>query len=106
MEYQVVFSESARKDLFDLYYFVAMNDSFEKADKLRVFLEEKCSTLYHLPYRGLKIKEIYEERPDILQLIARPYTIIYKVVGSDVIILAIIDGRMEMQKVLEARLLR
>jgi len=103
MEYEVVFSEIAKQDLFEIYYYVAINDSFEKADKLRKNLEQKCLTLYKYPNRGSKIREISFERPDILKIIYSPYNILYKIETKQVIVLSIIDERRDLMTVLEER---
>src|SRR5438552_3621448 len=105
MEYEVILSEIAKQDLFDIYYYIAVNDSFEKADKLRKNLEQKCVTLFKFPNRGSKIKEISSERTDILQIIYSPYSIIYKIEHKRVIILSIIDERRDLLAVLQDRFL-
>lgn len=106
MEYEVAFTDSAKKDLFDIYFYIAMNDSFEAADKIKNRIEQKCVTLKKFPKRGIKIKEIYDDYPDICQLISKPYHILYKIVQKRVIILAILDGRRDIQQILIERTLR
>ncbi|RPI18104.1 MAG: type II toxin-antitoxin system RelE/ParE family toxin [Ignavibacteriae bacterium] len=105
MEYEIVFSDAAKNDLFDIYYYVALNDSFFNADKLKNRLIEKCSTLQKFPKRGHKIQEISEERPDILQVVVTPYCIVYGIDQNKVIIHAILDGRRDLNSVLVNRLL-
>lgn len=103
MEYKVVFSDSAKKDLLDLYYYVAVNDSFEKADKLILSIEQKCVTLFKNPGRGFKVKEFNDNYPFLLKIILKPYNIIYQIEGNIVSILAILDGRRDMRNVLLSR---
>ena len=105
MEYEVIISEIAKQDLFDIYYYLAVNDSFEKADRLRRNLEQKCLSLSKFPKRGSKIKEILAERPDIFQIIYSPYSIIYKIEYKRVTILSIIDERRDLLAVLQDRFL-
>ena len=106
MEYKVELTKTAQSDLFDIYFFVALNDSFNKADKLIKRLKDKCKTLHKFPKRGSKINELYEERPDLMQVICSPYNIIYKVENNKVFILAILDGRRNLQQELQDRILR
>lgn len=100
MEYKVVFSESAKKDLFDLYYYVAVNDSFQKGDKLIELIEKKCTTLYKNPGRGIKVKEYNDNYPNLLKIILKPYNIIYNIENRVVNIIAILDGRRDMRNIL------
>ena len=37
MEYKVVFTEDAGNDFFDIYYYVAINDSFDNAERKNNF---------------------------------------------------------------------
>ncbi|MBZ0204141.1 MAG: type II toxin-antitoxin system RelE/ParE family toxin [Ignavibacteria bacterium] len=106
MQYKVEFSESAKSDLFDIYYYVAMNDSFDKADKLMKKIKNKCETLSKMPDRGIRVKEIYEERPDLMQIFSSPYNIIYKTESNSVYVIAILDGRRNLQELLGDRILR
>lgn len=106
MEYKVELTKSAIDDLFDIYFYVAMNSSFEMAEKLDNRLRTKCESLNKMPIRGSRIKEIYEERPELLQIICNPYNIIYKLERKVVYVLAIIDGRRNLQEELKNRILR
>lgn len=106
MEYEIDFTDDAKKDLFDIYYYVAKYDSFDKADRLRNELYEKINSLSSLPERGFRIKEIIEERPDIYQIILFPYNILYKVKKNKVNILAILDGRRDVNVILKERFIK
>jgi toxin ParE1/3/4 len=105
MQFEVILSEAAIQDIFEIYYFVSVNDSFDRADRLRNEILDKCSTLTLFPYRGLKIKEILEERPDIYQIIFKPYNIIYKIDNEQIKILAVLDGRRDLSIIFKERFL-
>ncbi len=105
MHYEVILSEDAIQDIFEIYYYVSVNDSFERADKLRDEIYNKCSTLSSLPHRGIKIKEILDERPDLFQIFLSPYNIIYKIENMKVVILAVIDGRQDLNIIYNERFL-
>jgi toxin ParE1/3/4 len=107
MKYKVNFISDAENDLFEIYKYVYLNDSEEKAEKLFNGIYKKCLTLASFPKRGrippeLKFLDIY----DFLEVIYKPYRIIYQIVGNVVYIHCILDGRREIQKILEERLLR
>ena len=51
-EYNVIVDIDAEEDLFDVYSYVALNDSVEQADKLFSSLRRTCYKLKTLPLRG------------------------------------------------------
>ena len=103
MQFEVILSEAAIKDIFEIYYYVSINDSFDRADNLRKEIYDKCLTLTSLPYRGFKIKEILDERPDIFQIFFKSYNIIYKIENDQVKVLAVLDGRRDLKTILKER---
>ena len=106
MEYKVRISEDAENDLFDIYYYVAVNDSFANADKLCNKLTLSASKLARYPMRGHFVKEISDTYPEIREVICGPYLILYELENSIVTVLAILDGRRDVKKILEERFLR
>ena len=50
--YRVRVSEEAEQDLIDIYRYVAIHDSVEKATYVLEQLEPLCSSLAELPMRG------------------------------------------------------
>ncbi len=107
MKYKVNFLPTAEEDLFGIYKFVRLNDSSTKAEKLFKKLYEKCVALKNYPERGhcppeLQLIEIYE----YLEIHYKPYRIIFQVIGRQVFVHCILDGRRDMQKLLQERLLR
>ncbi len=100
MEYKVEFAESAEKDLFDIYYYIAVNDSFFASEKVVSKIRESCYKLSIMPFRGHKPDETEETDPDLLEVIHDVYRIIYEVEDRIVRILFIIDGRRDVQSVL------
>lgn len=107
MKYKVNFISNAENDLFEIYKFVHINDSEESAEKLYNRLYKKCLTLHEVPERGnippeLRLLEI----EDFLEIHCKPYRIIYQIIDNEVFIHCILDGRRDIQKLLEERLLR
>jgi len=107
MRYKINFVSDAEDDLFDIYKYVYQNDTEDSAEKLYEGLYRKCLTLENFPERGhvpaeLKLLEI----EDFLEILFKPYRIIYQVTGNEVYIYCVLDGRREIQKLLQERLLR
>ena len=107
VKYKVNIVSSAEEDLFEIYKYVYFNDSEEKAEKLYSKLYEKCLSLQEHPNRGHFPPELsLLGIDDFLELSYKPYRIIYLIIEKIVIIHCILDGRRDMQKLLQERLIR
>ncbi|HEX8949719.1 MAG TPA: type II toxin-antitoxin system RelE/ParE family toxin [Dissulfurispiraceae bacterium] len=97
----------AEADLVDIYRYVALNDSPEKADKLLDNIERTVLQLEIAPLRGHYPPEL--ERlgiRDYREVFFKPYRIIYQVIKSHVYVHCVLDGRRDLQDLLQQRLLR
>ncbi|TKV70725.1 type II toxin-antitoxin system RelE/ParE family toxin [Rhizobium sp. AU243] len=107
MLYQVLFTDDAERDLEDLYRFLAGRDGVQIAERILSEIEEACLGLEDLPTRGNIPKELAGLGiTDYRELHHKPWRMIYRIIGEDVIVYCIADGRRDMQSFLERRLLR
>ncbi|MBB4402989.1 MULTISPECIES: type II toxin-antitoxin system RelE/ParE family toxin [Rhizobium/Agrobacterium group] len=107
MPYQVLFTEDAERDLEDLYRFLAARGGVQIAERILGEIEEACLELEDLPTRGNVPKELAGLGiTDYRELHHKPWRMIYRIIGEDVIVYCIADGRRDMQSFLERRLLR
>jgi toxin ParE1/3/4 len=107
MKYTVFLIEEAEVDLFDIYRYVAQNDSFENAGRLLDKIEETVIKLAAMPLRGHIPPEL--ERIGVLEfreVFFKPYRIIYQVIKSNVYVHCILDGQRDLQDLLQQRVLR
>lgn len=107
MKYRVNIVSDAEEDLVDIFHYVSQSDSIDRADHLLRKLEETCLKLESLPKRGRIPPEL--ERIGVMdyrEILTRPYRIIYEIIESEVYIHAVLDGRRDIQELLEKRLLR
>ncbi len=107
MKFTVHLIEDAEKDLIDVYQYLALNDSAEEADKLINHIEETIQKLETFPLRGHIPPEL--ERIDVLEFREvhyKPFRIIYEIRKSEVFIHCILDGRRDLQELLQKRVLR
>jgi toxin ParE1/3/4 len=107
MRFKVNLVIDAETDLFDIYLYVAQHDSPEKAGRLLNNLEKTILRLETTPLRGSSPPElesigVYEFR----EIYFKPYRIIYQVIKTIVYVHCIIDGRRDLQDLLQKRLLR
>lgn len=107
MKYKVNLTFSAEEDLFEIYQYEFFNDSVENAEKLYSTLREKCIALQVYPNRGHIPSELsFLGIDDFLEITYKPYRIIYQIIKKVVFIHCILDGRRDMQKILQERLMR
>ncbi|MCU0453537.1 MAG: type II toxin-antitoxin system RelE/ParE family toxin [Bacteroidetes bacterium] len=106
-KYDVVLDTDAEDDLFDIYAYVAVNDLTDKADKLFASLRRTCLKLKTLPYRGNVPPELFEIGVvEFREIRYKPFRILYSIEGSTVNVHCVLDGRRDMQTILQERLLR
>lgn len=104
---KVLLTVEAEEDLFDIWRFVAENDSPAKANTLLDKLEASCLGLGKAPNNGHVPKEL--RRVDIFdfyEIHFKPYRILYELDEKRVLIHAILDGRRDMESLLRSRILR
>jgi toxin ParE1/3/4 len=106
MPITVFLTNDAARDLQELYDYIALHDSPQKAGYVLAQIEKIFSKLSKFPERGAHPKEllalgILEYR----EIFFKPYRIIYRVMNRNVYVLLIADGRRDMQTLLQRRLL-
>lgn len=106
-KYRVVLVKEAEDDLLDIYFYVAANDSGGKADHLLTQLEALCHSLSAMPRRGHVCPELKRVGvTDYREVHYKPYRAIYEIAGHAVYVHAVLDGRRDLQSILESRLTR
>lgn len=106
MPNKVVLTDSAVRDLEELDAYITQHDSLERADYVLNKIELAINSLSDQPERGAYPQEfsslgIREYR----EIFFKPYRIIYRIVSRTVYIYLIVDGRRDMQSLLNRRLL-
>lgn len=105
--YGIRLSDDAEQDLIEIYRYIALHDSAEKAAYVLDQLESLCSRLAELPERGHLAPEL--DRIGVAnyrEVHFKPYRVIYEVVSRDVFVHCVLDGRRDIQSLLERRLIR
>jgi len=103
---RVIWAEAAVRDLEDVVSFVAV-DSPLNAERLLGRLSAKARSLETSAHRGRIVPELQRlGMRTWRELVVRPYRLVYRVAGEGVIVLALVDGRREIEDVLLERLVR
>jgi len=94
------------RDLEDIISFVAIDSPLD-AERLLVRLSAKARSLETSPHRGRIVPELLRfGMRTWRELVVRPYRLVYRVTGETVFVLALFDGRRELEDVLLERLVR
>lgn len=103
--YEVLLTRGAEQDLESIHDYIAEHDSLARANHVLDQLEKVVESLSRFPERGSYPKELAALGiKDYRQTAFKPYRVIYRVLGAQVIIYLIVDGRRDMQSVLAHRL--
>ncbi len=106
MSFEVLLTRDAVGDLEELYDYVAEHDAPSKADYVLDRLQKVIDTLAAFPERGSYPKELLALGiREYRQTFFKPYRVIYRIIGQQVYVYLIVDGRRDMQALLERRLL-
>ncbi len=107
MEYEVFLTSDAEADILEIYKYVALHDSVNNADHLLQKLKDSCLNLENYPGRGHLPPEL--ERINVreyFEIHFKAYRIIYQIREKKVFIHCVLDGRRNLQDLLQERLLR
>jgi toxin ParE1/3/4 len=106
MSFAVFLTDDAARDLEELYDYIALHDAPGKADHVLAQIEKAFSRLSEFPDRGVYPKELSAIGVrEYREIFFKPYRIIYRIMGKNVYILLITDGRRDMTSLLQRRLL-
>ncbi|MBN1363815.1 MAG: type II toxin-antitoxin system RelE/ParE family toxin [Syntrophaceae bacterium] len=106
MSYEIFLTAAAAQDLEELHQYIVHHDTPVKAQYVLTRIEKTLASLSETPERGSYPKElsalgIREYR----EIFFKPYRLIYRIIGKRVYILLIVDGRRDMQALLQRRLI-
>lgn len=105
-KFEVLLTKGAEQDLEAIYDYISEFDCMTSVNYVLDELMEVVKRLSRFPERGSLPKELVVLGiKEYRQTSFKPYRVIYRVTGSQVIIYLIADGRRDMQSVLERRLL-
>lgn len=105
-KFEVMLTEGAEQDLEAIHDYISEFDCVTSANYVLDELMDVVESLSKSPERGSYPKELVGLGiKEYRQTFFKPYRVIYRVTGSQVIIYLIADGRRDMQSVLARRLL-
>jgi len=105
--HEVVIIDQAEMDMVDLFGYVARTDCIQAAEKVLCAIENACESLCEMPERGHVPAELDSVGiATFREIHFKPYRILYEIAQTKVFIHCVLDGRRDVQELLERRLLR
>ena len=106
MRFEVSLTVDAERDIEDIHRYIAEHDGVVIADRILTGIEQTCLGLATFPERGNVPKELRSLGiSEYREAHYKPYRIIYRVTGRRAIVYCVLDGRRDMQSLLQRRLL-
>ncbi|WP_083914591.1 type II toxin-antitoxin system RelE/ParE family toxin [Alkalispirochaeta alkalica] len=103
---KIIWTRTAKKDLIEIIDYIANTSSetaFEKFNEIK----ESVVKLESIPEHGRMIPELKKQNIDkYRELIVSSWRIMYKIEASNIYILAVIDGRRNIEDILLKRQIR
>ena len=107
MAFEVMLADDATRDIEDIYRYIAGHDDVGNADRVLQALEDTCAGLADFSERGNVPKELQALGiTEFREVHYKPYRVIYRIIGTQVVVFCVVDGRRDMQSLLQRRLLR
>ena len=107
MPFEVLLTDDAARDLEEICDYIDRHDSPARADYVLERIEEVFQSLSEHPRRGNHPRELLDIGiRDYREVFFKHYRIIYRVTEDTVYVLVIVDGRRDMQTLLQRRLLQ
>ena len=105
-KFEVLLTEGAEQDLEAIQDYISEFDCVANANYVLDRLMEAVEALVKYPEKSSYPKELVALGiKEYRQTTFKPYRVIYRVAGSQVVIYLIVDGRRDMQSLLARRLL-
>ena len=104
--FRVQWAEVAVRDLEELVSYIAADSELD-ANRVLIRLERRAAALESNPGRGRIVPELaHFGMRTWRELVVRPYRVLYRIEADTVTVLAVVDGRRDLEDLLLERLLR
>ena len=101
VRYRIRWSEAALQDVESILDYIAAHDGPVAANHVYELIAGRAEKLVQNPERGRVVPEIREIGiVDFRELIEKPYRICFRIYGRDVVIVSVLDGRRDLERVL------
>ncbi len=103
-EFDVTWTRTAVRDLDEILEYVAAERGVDQALQLYETLRHGIGSLAMMPRRCRQVPELHDIGLfEYREMIERPYRLVFRIVGREVAILAILDSRRDLEELLIQR---
>lgn len=106
MNYKVIWSSHAEKDLNDIVDYIIQKGDINNAYAVYLKIKERAELLEVSPEQGRGVPEFRALGAKYREIIIKPWRMIYKIDKELIKIIMLIDGRMDSEELLFERLVR
>ena len=104
--HRVVWTESAARDFETILTYIAQESGLLRAQQVQKKIEKNIASLATYPLRARIVPELRAQGVSIYrEQLMKPYRIMFRIVGREVVLLAVLDGRRDLEELLIERAL-
>lgn len=106
MSFKVIWSEDASLDLLDIISYIKIHSGKGIAKEIYTRIKSKVDHIVDFPKAGILVPELVNIGvTDIYQIIVSPWKVYYKVIGNNILVLSVIDGRRNLEEILYKKII-
>lgn len=107
MSFSVLLTDDAARDLDELCDYIDQHDVPGKAEYVLEQIDKVFNSLSENPRRGVYPGDLLSIGiREYREIFFKPYRIIYRIIEKKVVVLVVVDGRRNLQEILQRRLLQ
>jgi len=104
--WSIIYGDGATNDILGITDYISRDNGIN-AEKALDQLEHRIGTLATLPERGRIVSELqWHGITNVREILEKPWRILYQIKAKTVVIVAVYDGRRQLNDVLMERFLR
>ena len=102
--YDVTWTRAAVRDLDEILEYIAAERGVDQALQLYETLRHSIASLATMPRRSRQVPELHDVGLfEYREIIERPYRLVFRIADREVVILAILDSRRDLEELLVQR---
>ena len=102
--FAITWTRTAVRDLDEILEYIAVERGVDQALGVYESLRHSIASLATMPGRCRQVPELHDiGLLEYREIIERPYRLVFRIVGQEVVILAILDSRRDLEELLVQR---
>ncbi len=102
--FDIIWTRTAVRDLDEILEYIAADRGVDQALEVYERLRHRTASLSTVPRRGRLVPELHDIGLfEYREVIERPYRLVFRIVDHQVVVLAILDSRRDLEELLVQR---